>query len=424
MKRILSVTVVVLSCLMLFAPFAMGIDGKWEFLETIDGVDLYRMTHPGTKVCTFKGVGFVDAKIEVIGAVLRDIEAYPTWMARCKKAEVLKRVDRNTFIVHYIVDTPFPYMNRDVVLSNKTRYDFNKATAVITFGIAKDYSYPEQPGCFRMPSLEGEYYLEYFGRNKTRVTYMHRADPGGNIPITLANRFEIQYYPVHYIQGIRRMVKKRRYIEAGLKSPEHELIEKTLRNKADVANILKNRIGRYIIDPVLLNMLFNMTVPRKIVDNVYATRSDFKSIRQGMIDLFCVVGQSDLTGKMKKEVDELIAYLSDKQLDSFFSMERFMDERWLVDAIAEDKKLVYGLFNMKSDLARVIFEKITTSPSAVTRFIRNRRLAERILADASLRKKLWNDYALRERLAEEPGSFKSLDDFEKLIAERVESYQM
>jgi len=88
-------------------------DGQWELIMSKDGIDTYRMTHPGTDVCTFKGVGFVDAKIEVVGEVMRDILAYPEWMAKFKKTTILKTIDRNTYVFHAIVRTPPPFQNRD-----------------------------------------------------------------------------------------------------------------------------------------------------------------------------------------------------------------------------------------------------------------------------------------------------------------------
>lgn len=423
MKSIIRLLGVVCGVLFLIS-IAGAEDGQWELISSKNGIDTYRMTHAGTEVCTFKGVGFVDAKIEVIGEVLRDIPAYPEWMAKFKKTTILKTIDRNTYVFHAVLKTPVPYQNRDIVIENNTKYNFNNGSALLTFWSAKNFKYPEQSGCLRLTELEGEYYLEYFGRNKTRVTYQYRSHPGGNIPVGLANEIEIKHYPAITIAGLRKIVTKKKYIEAGQASPEHDLIERMLDNKKDVANIMKNRIGEYIIDPVLLNMLFELTIPKKIVDNVYATRSDFASIRKGMVDLFDVVGDTNLTGQMKQEVDGLAAYLADKKFDSFFSIKKFMGETWLIDEILKDKKLVYGLFEMKSNLARVIFEKAATSRTTVKTFIKDKRLAENILTNASLRNKLWTDKVLRDRLAKELGTYKNAGDFEKLIAERVKSYSL
>jgi len=423
MKSIIRLLVVLCGVLLLFSV-AGAEEGQWELISSKNGIDTYRMTHPGTEVCTFKAVGFVDAKIEVIGEVLRDIPAYPEWMAKMKKSTILKKIDRNTYIFHAVMKTPLPYLNRDFVVENQTKYNFNNGSALLTFRSANNYNFPEQTDSLRLTELEGEYYLESFGRDKTRVTYQYRSHPGGNIPVGLANEIEIKHYPAITITGLRKMVKKKKYIDAGLASPDHEMIERMLDNKKTVVTILKNRMGEYIIDPVLLNMLFELTIPKKIVDDVYASRADFASIRQGIVDLFAVVGDTSITGQLKQEVDGLATYLADKKFDSFFSMKKFMGETWLVDEIAKNKKLINGLFDMKSKLSKVIFEKVTTSRTAVTSFIKDKRLAESILTNSSLRKKLWEDQVLRNRLAKELGTHKNIRDFENLIAERMKSYSL
>ncbi len=269
-------------CVILGGMFVVGsvvaADGKWELIASDDGIDTYRMTHPGTDVCTFKGVGFVDAKMEVVGEVIRDIPAYPEWMAKCKHARVLKHIDRNTKVFYNIINAPFPYKDRDMVVDNQTIYDLENGVADISFGVAKDYSFPEDRRYFRLTEITGKYYIEYFGRNKTRVTYLHRAHPGGNIPVLIANRIEISRYPAINIKGIREMAKKEKYIKAGRQSPEYDLIEKMISKGENVEKVLKNRMGQYIIDPKLLEIVFAQPAAREIADHVYAEGTTFESV--------------------------------------------------------------------------------------------------------------------------------------------------
>ena len=70
---------IVCGVLLLFSV-AGAEEGHWELIKSKNGIDTYRMTHPGTEVCTFKAVGFIDARIEVIGEVIRDISAYPEYV--------------------------------------------------------------------------------------------------------------------------------------------------------------------------------------------------------------------------------------------------------------------------------------------------------------------------------------------------------
>lgn len=408
--------------ILLLVSIAAGAEGQWELIMSKDGIDTYKMTHPGTNICTFKGIGFVDARIEIVGEVLRDIPVFPEWMTYFKQAKTLKTIDRNTYIFYGVVYAPFPYKNRDLIIENRSLYDFKKGIATIKFSLAKDYTYPKQECCLRINDLDGQFYLEYFGKDKTQVTFDYRADPSGNIPVSIANEVTTKDYPAISISGLRKMVKKEKYINGGLASPEYNSIERMMDNKKIVSGLLKKRVGEIIIDPGLMDIYWEMSVSKKLVTNIHTTRGDFETVRQGVVDLFNFFVDKGSTVQQKQELNTIAAYLANKNFDNFISMKKFMLQRWLVDGIVKDNKLIPGIFDMESSLGKVIFEKITTSRTAVTTFIKDKRLAERILTDASLRKKLWEDKAIKDRLNNKSGAFKSVKNFETFIAERVKSY--
>jgi hypothetical protein len=401
--------------------FAINED-EWELIINKNGVQTYRMRHKGTAVQTFKGVTFVDAKIEVIGEVLRDIPSYPKWMAKFKDTQILKTIDRNTYVFHTGIKTPFIYENRDLVVENKTTYNFDNGTAFLQFWAAKDYQYPAQKGYFRIDLLEGNYLLEYFGRDKTRVSYQYRSDPGGNIPVAIANEVEMKFFPTHTLVNLRDMVKQDKYIKGGLASPEHDMIEKMLDDRSKVEIILRNRLSEYITDKKLLDSVFAMPEAQNLVDGVYKNRSDFASIRAAMVGLFKLMSSLDQQPALKAQMSDIMAYLKPKELGSFFNMEKFMGELWLVDEIAKQPEIINNMFNEKSPLAKELFEKITSSEVAVKSFIRSKRLAKKILENPGVRQKLWDDEMLRKELAEKLPKFKTLDDFEQLVASRVNTY--
>lgn len=410
--------------LMLLMARAGADHGEWGLIMSHDGIDTYCMTHPGTDVCTFKAVGFVDAKIEVIGAVFRDIAAHPRWMADTKETKVLKTIDRNTYVFYNVINVPFPYRDRDMIINNDAIYNLENGTATVTFSTTSDMMCPDEGRRLRlMPGmLEGAFYLEFFGRNKTRVTYMHKADPGGNIPVGIANAFKLKYYPAINLKGLREMVKKEKYIQAGLASPENEMVENMIADQAKVKKVLKNRLGDYITDPELLDMMLDTSMANRIVAQVYNNRASFESVKQASVEMLGIVAAEGLKGDVRSEVYRILGYLADKRFEDFFNIDRFMQETWLVAEVAARKDLIRGLFNKNSDIARVMFDKISASPTAVNRFIRDDALAEKILKDPALRQKLWEDELLREQIVNRIGELESLKAFEAIVAERVESF--
>ncbi|MFW5989335.1 MAG: START domain-containing protein [Desulfosudaceae bacterium] len=406
-------TICLAAALLLLLTAAGLAESEWEHLYTKDGIEIYKKTLPGTDVCAFKGVGFVDAKMEVIGCVLRDIPAYPQWMAKCKKALVLKDIDRNTKILYNVIDAPFPYKDRDMVVDNETVYNLDNGTAEITFGVAEDTSLAPPSGKYvRVEELSGRYLLEFFGREKTRLTYLHRADPGGNIPVSLANRVEIRNYPYTNIKGLRKMVKKEKYIEKGAASPEHALIKKMGGDIDIVRSVLKKRVSDYLIDPELLEIVFREDSMRDIVAYVHAEGASFKSIQQAVLGMFSA-------GVTSEKIEE---YVADKDLDEFFSIDKLMKEKWLIDLIANNKGLIEDFLDANSSSAEKMFHKITTSEKAVQTFIKDEELARSILTDSEVRQQLWEDDTLRRELLENIGSFDDLEEFEDLIEDRVEKY--
>lgn len=165
----------------------------------------------------------------------------------------------------------------------------------------------------------------------------------------------------------------------------------------------------------------------QVIDIVYDNRADFESIRTAMVSLFKlvsenIVGKIDQQPEFKENLEAMLAHIQPKEFESFFNIEKFMQEGWLVDELTKEPELVQSLLQEDSELAYALFEKITTSETAVKSFIRSKSLAYRILDNASVRQKLWEDNELRRKLGEEFMNFKTLKDFEKLIKQRVDTY--
>ena len=401
-------------------------EDEWELLIRTDGIETYRMRHKGTDVQTFKGVAFVDAKIEVVGEVFRDIASYPQWMHKFHKTKVLKELDRNTYVFWTGVKTPFPYKNRDLVIENATRYNFDNGTAELEFWAAQADDYPAQRGYVRIPLLEGTYWLEYFGRDKTRVSYQYRSDPGGNIPLRIANWIEIRHFPYHTLKGLQQMVLQQKYIDSGRQSPEYQLLEDMLDDRHKQETILRNRLYDYITDRFLIETIFALPETQALVDQMYQERASFSAIRVAMVGLFKTVSQKLLspanTEEERATFEQLQAHLQDKPIEEFFALDKFMSEHWLLQELTQDGQMIQALWQQDSPVARLLFEKITTSEAALKNFIRRKSLAYRILEEPEVRQKLWQDQELRRQLSEEFAQINSLQDFEALIRQRVESY--
>lgn len=214
MKNVIRAGFLSLTILFLLLDAGTAADDEWVHLFTRDGIAVYSKTFPGTPVCAFKGVGHVEAGIAVIGSVLQDISAYPQWMARCKESVLLKNVGPDTRVFYSVVDTPLPFKDRDMILTNTIRYHPEMEKAEITFDLYNQGIIPPKKRYFRVTELSGKYVLENLDRHKTRVTFVYKGDPGGNIPVGIANWLESRHYPHTIIMGLRSMVTKEKYLSS------------------------------------------------------------------------------------------------------------------------------------------------------------------------------------------------------------------
>ena len=395
---------------LLWTPLVgMGADDDWEFLYTRDGIDVFRKAMPGTPAHAFKGFGFVDARLEVIGTVLRDIEAYPLWVARCKETVILKDIDFNTKIFYSVVDTPPPFKGRDMVLENDTVYHIEKGTAEVVFRLSDQQLVPPDDKYIRVPDISGEYLLEYFGRDKTRVTFTYQGCPGGNVPIRIADWIESKKYPYLNIMGIRRMVREQKYIDAGYQSPDREMIESARSDVNQVGEVLKNRLSDYIVDGRMIDIIFNSPIMRDMIQLVYEEKTSFESIQQAVANVFVAFASNP----------EIADLMKDKPLEQIVCIEKIMQEKWLLQLIAERRGQIEPFLDVSNKNIELIFYKILTSRKAVDSFIADGDLAATILASESIRTRLWQDTDFKKELLDKVGNFENVGDVESIIARRV-----
>ncbi|MDD5712701.1 MAG: hypothetical protein PHY31_08090, partial [Smithellaceae bacterium] len=81
MKKYLFVLVALLT-LLCFA-FPATADVTWKLTGNKDGIQYYAGDVPGTPFQQFKGTAVINAPIEVVGEVIRDVPSYTQWMYEC-----------------------------------------------------------------------------------------------------------------------------------------------------------------------------------------------------------------------------------------------------------------------------------------------------------------------------------------------------
>ncbi len=300
MKGIYGVLAVVLWATVLNISYAAAA-GEWAQVKNSGAIKVYERSVPGTDLMEYMAVTAIDEKMEVLGEILRDVPAYPNWIADCTVARIEKRYDRNTMAIYLALKPPI-IQERDVALKDKTVYEWDKGRAAIFFAATGKINVPVKKGCIRVTMMNGIFDMEFLGRNRTKFIYKLLVDPAGSIPKKVAYAV-MKSYPYETLKNLRAMVPNSKYSDAARGTDEERAIETRMKSDAYIRKILATRLSKFVKEKeILLGIINNDKVHIK---NVLNAGASYGSIEKASLQ-FCftyldkTVPDKTMAEKLKK----------------------------------------------------------------------------------------------------------------------------
>ena len=112
------------------------------------------------------------------------------------------------------LDFPFPLQDRDIVVQGKISQTAD-GTVTIKNRAITDSRVPVRQNVLRLTHYEGDWTLKPLGPGRTEVSTTGYGDPGGVIPLSVANMF-VQQQPYQMLGRMKDYVKSTRYQNAQL----------------------------------------------------------------------------------------------------------------------------------------------------------------------------------------------------------------
>ena len=186
---------------------------QWTLKKDAEGIKVYTRPVAGSAANEFRGVADIDAPIEVIVEVFKDIPSFPQWYGFCKEIKLLKQDSENHRIIYFVLETPGPVKDRDMVVDAYDTFDRQAGKATIALNAVKDENVPRKAQYVRMTDVGGGMSMTRIDRNRTHVIYTVKADPAGYIPAFVSNVIQ-KDQPFLTLKGLREMVKKDGYYQS------------------------------------------------------------------------------------------------------------------------------------------------------------------------------------------------------------------
>jgi hypothetical protein len=297
MKKYIITIIASLFCSFLLAGFVNASTDGWTKIKDNSGIKSYERSVPGTDLKEFIAVTTIDAKLEVIGEVLRDVPEFRQWISDCASARIEKKYDRNTFVIYLILDPPF-IEKRDIILKNETVYDYENGNARISFFCTDEVKLPVEKKRTRVTVMNGLYRMEYLGRNKTKFIYKLKVDPAGDIPRKVAYAV-MKDYPFDTLKKLKKMVTNSKYADAAKGSEEEREINARAVSETAVRKILGDTLMKVVKDKAALGAI--IAADSNGIKNIAASGGVYAGVEKTAIDIYSKYIDKTVAGKKAAE---------------------------------------------------------------------------------------------------------------------------
>jgi hypothetical protein len=165
---------------------SQGTGSNWDPVMEDETLLVERRAYEKSGLNEIRGVTRIRASLNALMALLKDANFNHHWVYRSGGARVLQAESYAQIYVYGIVNAPLPMSDRDTVV----RFDYRQhpQTKVITISIS---NFPEfigaKSGLVRVPDFGGHWCLRPQAGGWVEVTYQIYGDPGGWIPVWIAN---------------------------------------------------------------------------------------------------------------------------------------------------------------------------------------------------------------------------------------------
>lgn len=191
-------------CLLLFS--LCSAQGEWKLRSEKNGIRSYTQSTADSHIKSIRLEAVFSVSLAKLVAVIADARNYDEWVYNSRSTRIVQQVSPYELYYYSELVFPWPAANRDFVSHVRISQDpKNKAVSIIASNISGWE--PLHPKIIRMTFGEGHWELVPLSKNEVSVTYLLKADPGGDLPAWIVNSFSSQG-PQASFENLRRYLLK------------------------------------------------------------------------------------------------------------------------------------------------------------------------------------------------------------------------
>lgn len=187
-------------------------DDGWKLKKETEDLRVYYRNVEGSKINELRLETTVDADLNTIVALIKDVDALKVWVYKLLECKKLEKISETEGILYTVMDFPWPFSNRDLIFHAVLTQD------PVTMGVTHRLEgipdhIPHKKGRVRVPESLVSWTFTPIGPNKCSVDYILKSDPGGNIPAWIIN-MALEQGPIKSMKKFKELLTHEKYRNA------------------------------------------------------------------------------------------------------------------------------------------------------------------------------------------------------------------
>lgn len=157
----------------------------WKLASNQHGVQVYTQSVAGQDLKNFRAIVTVNAPMQQVVATLMNGDQMPEWFYNVLESKPVETRLAGSYRYLWI-KSPWPATDRDAVVKVNLVQD-PKTLKLSIAATAVPTLLPVHPDRVRIPRMQSGWTITPLGKSRTQIQLDGNADPGGRIPVVVAN---------------------------------------------------------------------------------------------------------------------------------------------------------------------------------------------------------------------------------------------
>ncbi|MGV3587529.1 MAG: START domain-containing protein [Adhaeribacter sp.] len=159
---------------------------NWELKKNENGIAVYTRGIANEKLKEIRVICELPGTTAGLISVLQNVSGHADWVYLTEKATLVKKLSPNSLVYYTTTDMPWPVTDRDLVVEFSYQEIPGTKNLAIQAKSAEGYV-PPKKGYVRVPYSLATWEVAPVAKDKIKIDYVFRVNPGGTIPSWLVN---------------------------------------------------------------------------------------------------------------------------------------------------------------------------------------------------------------------------------------------